>query len=487
MATRPVITAEMLPALELIEGSPALELERQHAGTWGRGAFLLDATMLGAAAVATELGARDAGVLRVSLVWLLAYTGIVLLLLHLRDMYSWRLRVQALDDVRTVLVTTALAAMFLLTMRILLPGNVDDLASQTLRLWAFAAVYLAAGRVAFDWAQLKARLNGELAKPTLIVGAGQVGRLAATRLLDHPEFGLRPIGFLDKEPIDQPTLPVPVLGASWDLERVIEQHGVEHVLVTFSTAPSEVLLREAERCEELGIGVSLVPRLFERVTERVSVEHIGSLPLLSARRVDLKSWQFVIKHGLDRLLALVVLLLALPVLGIGALVVWISMGRPIVFRQLRAGRDGRTFEMLKLRSMRPSSTDRVLPEADDPERKTRVGDLLRRTSIDELPQLFNVLRGEMSLVGPRPERPELVSVFEEYVHRYDDRLRVKAGITGWSQVHGLGRGPQRFSEVSLEQRIEWDNYYIENWSLWLDVKIMLMTVSAVFRSFRRAD
>jgi len=148
-----------------------------------------------------------------------------------------------LDDVRTVLTTTALAAMIVLTLRILLPGDVDDLASQSLRLWAFSAVYLAAGRVAIDWAQLKARRDGELARPTLIVGAGRVGRLTARRLLEHPEFGLRPVGFIDKEPLEEPGLPVPVLGASWDLERLIEEHDIEHVVVTFSTAPSEVLLR----------------------------------------------------------------------------------------------------------------------------------------------------------------------------------------------------------------------------------------------------
>ena len=212
------------------------------------------------------------------------YGGLVLLFLRFRGMYAWHLRVSVLDDVRKVVAATALASMAVLTLRILLPGGVDDLASQSLRLLAFSAVYVGAGRVALDWAQLKARRHGDLAKPTLIVGAGRIGRLAATRLLDHPEFGLKPVGFIDKEPLDEPGLPVPVLGASWDLERLIEQHEVEHVVVTFSTAPSEVLLREVQRCEELGVRVSLVPRLFERVTERLTVEHLGGLPLLTAQR-----------------------------------------------------------------------------------------------------------------------------------------------------------------------------------------------------------
>src|SRR5204863_2315564 len=238
-----------------------------------------------------DLGSGGAGIVRTAPVWLVAYGAIALAAFYVRGLYTWRVRLQVLDDVRTVLTTTALAGMIVLTLRILLPGDVDDLASQSLRLWAFSAVYLAAGRVALDWAQLKARRDGELAKPTLIVGAGRVGRLTARRLIEHPEFGLLPVGFLDKEPLEEPGLPVPVLGASWDLERLIEQYGIEHVVITFSTAPSEVLLRELQRCEELGVSVSLVPRLFERVTERLTVDHIGGLPLLSTRRSDPKGWQ----------------------------------------------------------------------------------------------------------------------------------------------------------------------------------------------------
>jgi lipopolysaccharide/colanic/teichoic acid biosynthesis glycosyltransferase len=168
-----------------------------------------------------------------------------------------------------------------------------------------------------------------------------------------------------------------------------------------------------------------------------------------------------------------------------AVAVAVSLGRPILYRQRRVGLDGRPFDILKFRTMRPAGetspaaagdlvAEGIAPggvEGED--RRTRTGALLRTTSIDELPQLFNVIRGEMSLVGPRPERPELVALFEERVYRYDERHRVKAGITGWAQVHGL-RG-----NTSLADRVEWDNYYIENWSLWLDVKILLMTFTAV--------
>ncbi|HKD34850.1 MAG TPA: sugar transferase [Gaiellaceae bacterium] len=491
MAARSLTNAEV-PALEPIGLEPEpLALRRvRAAGSWARGAFLLDAAMLLAAALAADLGSRGAGIVRTAPVWLVLYGALVLLFLRLRGLYSWHVRLQALDDVRAVVTATGLAGMAVLTLRLFLPGDVDDLAGQSIRIFAFSTVYLSAGRIALDWAQVKARRQGDTAKPTLIVGAGRVGWLTAKRLLEHPEYGLQPVGFLDKEPLDEPGLPVPVLGASWDLERVVEQHGIEHLVVTFSTAPSEVLLRQVRRCEELGVAVSLVPRLFESVTERLSVEHIGGLPLLSARKPDPRGLRFAFKYVADRIVAAFILLVTAPLLLLLALGTLISVGRPVFFRQPRVGRDGRRFEMLKFRSMRAADEPVVLPdlpadtapggiEGDD--RRTRFGTFLRRTSLDELPQLLNVVKGDMSLIGPRPERPDFVELFERNVHRYGDRLRVKSGITGWAQVNGL-RG-----KTSLSDRVEWDNYYIENWSLWLDFKILLMTIWAVRRYFALAE
>jgi lipopolysaccharide/colanic/teichoic acid biosynthesis glycosyltransferase len=181
----------------------------------------------------------------------------------------------------------------------------------------------------------------------------------------------------------------------------------------------------------------------------------------------------------------------LPVLAITALAVYVSLGWPLLFRQERVGRDGKRFAMLKFRSMQQpteqATTDVRLPTDTAPggvegaDRRTRLGAFLRRTCLDELPQIFNVVRGDMSLVGPRPERPEYVAVFEQGVYRYADRHRVKSGITGWAQVNGL-RG-----KTSLTDRVEWDNYYIENWSLWLDVKILLFTALSVVKTYRQAE
>jgi lipopolysaccharide/colanic/teichoic acid biosynthesis glycosyltransferase len=226
----------------------------------------------------------------------------------------------------------------------------------------------------------------------------------------------------------------------------------------------------------------------------LTVEHLGGIPFISARPSNPKGIQFAIKYAVDRLVAAFFLLVTLPVTIPVALGILVTLGRPLFYRQVRVGRDGRTFEMLKFRSMRAAAAESALDaealrlppdtapggvEGDD--RRTRLGVFLRRTSIDELPQLLNVLRGEMSLIGPRPERPEFVGVFEQSVYRYTERHRVKSGITGWAQVNGL-RG-----KTSLSDRVEWDNYYIENWSLWLDLKVMILTVLAVVHTPRYVE
>jgi exopolysaccharide biosynthesis polyprenyl glycosylphosphotransferase len=277
---------------------------------------------------------------------------------------------------------------------------------------------------------------------------------------------------------------IPVLGAIGDLESLAAQHGVEHVIITFSRASHDELLGVIDRCNEVGLHVALVPRLFERSTRGIAVEHLVGFPLIRLHAVNPKGLYFRLKYAIDVVAAALILFVTLPVLAVSALAVWISMGRPILFRQARVGRDGKLFEMLKFRTMRsPTNGEQeipILPQGIAPggvegqeDRRTRIGRILRDTSLDELPQLINVVRGEMSLIGPRPERPEFVERFETSVRNYHRRHRVKSGITGWAQVHGL-RG-----QTSIADRIEYDNYYIENFSLWLDVKIVILTLTTV--------
>jgi len=449
---------------------------------WASVRFGVDLALLVLAAGIADLWARGTVTVETGLLWPAVFAVIVVVMSYVRGAYRRRVKIDTLDDVRSTGWVLAVATSLVVTLSVLVNDAPDIAARQTVRLGLCAALLIVGGRIAVNLWQVRTRQQGKALVPTLIVGAGHIGRMTAKRLLEHPDLGLRPIGFLDKEPLvleDSP-LRVPVLGASWDFDKIVAEHEVGQVVVTFSTAPSDVLLRIVNRCEELGIDVSLVPRLFEKVTERLTIEHLGGLPLITSYPSNPRGWQFAVKYALDKLCALFILLLLSPVMIGCAIAVAISLGRPVLFRQRRVGYDGREFEMLKFRSLKPGGLfpDRPddLPDDTAPggfgneDRVTRVGSFLRNSSLDELPQLLNVLKGEMSLVGPRPERPEFVELFEPRIHRYDERHRVRAGITGWAQINGL-RG-----QTSLSDRVEWDNYYIENFSLWLDLKIIGRTI-----------
>ena len=452
---------------------------------WALGTAGVDTAMLALAAIAVVIGGSAAGVASPPFTATVSFVVLCLTLYWSRGLYRLRFRLHMLDDLRSIFIATTVAAMIVLTGRLLV-GTTADLATESARLWAFALAYVSAGRLAWYWSHQRARVVGESVRPTLIVGAGRVGALVAKRFIDNPELGFRPAAFLDKEPLVDTfdELGVPVVGASWDLDEVISRFKIEQVVVTFSTAPDEVLLRIVRRCEDLGIPTAIVPRLFERMPALTQMEHLGGLPLVAPKAAEPTGWQFRVKYAFDRVLSGIAILLLSPILIAAALAVLVSMGRPVFFRQLRIGRDGRPFEMLKFRSMAGVQETKPMAPAGDlgpggvegADRRTRVGALLRATSIDELPQLFNVLRGDMSIIGPRPERPEFVEDFEQRIYRYRERHRVKSGITGWAQVNGL-RG-----RTSLADRAEWDNFYIENFSLWLDLKIALMTVRTMFRS-----
>ena len=360
--------------------------------TWTIARLTLDTAMLVTAGVAATMGSAAAGVSAPPGQWLLLFSVFVAGLFAARGMYGSRLRYETLEDLRVVVMATSLAAIFVLAAREFV-GNPPDLAAQTVRMWAFAAAYLAAGRIALQWSRAKAHRQGEGLRPTLIIGAGKVGRLTAKRLLDHPEIGLKPIGFLDKDPMaeEADSLPMPVLGASWDLDRIAAQHDVQQVIITFSRAPHEVLLRLVKRCEELGLQVAFVPRLYEKITSKLTVEHLGGIPFISARPSNPKGAQFVIKYAVDRLVAAFFLIVTLPLTLPAALGILLTLGRPLFFRQVRVGRDGRTFEMLKFRTMKPVTEGPLeanvleLPsdtapggvEGDD--RRTRLGTILRRS------------------------------------------------------------------------------------------------------------
>jgi exopolysaccharide biosynthesis polyprenyl glycosylphosphotransferase len=462
---------------------------------WGILRPLVDFVLL-CVAVALSLGGVHR-VLHVSGVRapLLALPPLVMLLLYLRGLYRTRLRALVLDGVAPVVSAVSVAAMTVAMLGLFANGRVP---SQTdwVKAWLFALLAVGAGRAALSLAQRWARAKRLIGKPVLIMGAGVVGSQVARRLENHPEYGLVPIGFLDDDPRSIAEVggrEMPVLGTAEDLDETVQQTGVKNLIVAFSSVADARVSRLIQRCQELGVEVSVVPRMFDTINNRVGYDTVGGLPLMSFTTVNPRGIQFAIKHAFDRLFALVLLVLLSPLLLCAALAVRLSSRGPVLFRQRRIGRDGKVFDLYKFRSMYPpppqvelndddvTAIDFLLGgdtapggvEGDD--RRTPVGRFLRRSSVDELPQLLNVLRGEMSLIGPRPERPEFVELFNQDVDRYDDRHRVKSGITGWAQVHGL-RG-----QTSVAERVEWDNYYIAHWSLGLDLKILALTFVALLR------
>jgi len=428
---------------------------------------------------------------------LLALPPIALALLYLRGLYRTRLRAMILDGVVPVISAVSVAAMAVAMVGIFINGNMPS-QDDWIGAWLLALFALSLGRITLALAQRFARSRRLVGKPVLIMGAGIVGSQVARRLENHPEYGLVPIGFLDDDPRSVAEVggrDVPVLGTAEDLDQIVERSGVRNLIVAFSSVADARISRLIQHCQELNIEVSVVPRMFDTINDRVGYDTVGGLPLLSFSGVNPKGVQFAVKDVLDRVSAALLLIVLSPVIVLAAIAVRVSSSGPVLFRQRRVGRDGTAFDLYKFRSMRFNQASAARPVDADAgavenmfgvdtapggvegeDRRTLVGRVLRRTSIDELPQLFNVLRGEMSLIGPRPERPEFVELFGRDIARYGDRHRVRSGITGWAQVHGL-RG-----QTSLAERVEWDNYYIAHWSLALDFKIALLTILALFHN-----
>lgn len=414
----------------------------------------------------------------------LLFPPVVMMMLALRGMYARKLRVSILDGVTPVVSAVSLAVMLFAVAEVYLVRE-DPGSAALAHLWVASLALVTAGRVGCAVAQRVARARLKVGRPVLIVGAGHVGARVARRLQEHPDYGLRPIGFVDGHALGGELVSdLPVLGSHDDLEWIASLSGARHVVLAFSLYSDADLVAIAQRCADLGLEVSLVPRLFESLNERASYEALGGLPLMALRPTNPRSWRFAAKHVTDRVIASAVLALLAPLLVAIAVTVKLSCPGPVLFRQRRVGRDGEAFDLLKFRSMRAARPDDGFAPAggsapggvEGSDRRTTVGRLIRRSSLDELPQLFNVLRGDMSLVGPRPERPEYVDTFSRDMPRYVERHRVRSGITGWAQVHGL-RG-----QTSLADRVEWDNWYIEHWSPKLDLKILLLTLVAVFRT-----
>ena len=411
-----------------------------------------------------------------------AFAVVTPILAYSRRSFSKQFGVGILDSCGRAVASCAIGAMAAIAVGAVAGSASPDLIG--LRLWLIVAALLCAVRTLLGTAENRARARGLLMTPTLVVGAGAVGGWVVRRLAQQPSLGLDPIGFLDLDPdaaSTDPDVDLPILGTPDEAITVARMTGARQLVFAFSWERDHQLAGIVRRCQAAGLAVAIVPRMYEAINERASLDHVGGLPLMSFRALNSQGWRFAVKHSIDRLCALVALVALAPLMLVIAIAVKLSSPGPVIYRQRRVGRGGREFDLFKFRSMRTHARRPAFRPAagsapggiEGTDRRTRVGRWLRNTSLDELPQLFNVLRGEMSAIGPRPERPEFAARFAFEVPGYDERHRVKPGITGWAQVNGL-RG-----QTSIADRVEWDNHYIENWSIWLELRTLALTMAAV--------
>ncbi len=310
----------------------------------------------------------------------------------------------------------------------------------------------------------------------VIVGSTATAQRIAATLMANPSLGYAVRGYFAAD--DDPGMAghrLPRLGAVVETPTYIAAHGIDVVLIALGEDEHEQLTDLIRRCEGLHTELMMVPDVIDLMTSHVRIQYLEGIPFLGIKGLALSTWNQIVKRMFDLVSAGIILLVISPLLAVIALVVKLTSPGPVLYRQERVGLDGESFPLLKFRSMRSDAeraTGPVWAQKDDP-RVTPIGRFLRRFSLDELPQLLNVLKGDMSIVGPRPERPHFVRQFTDEVPRYRERHRVKTGMTGWAQVNGLrGNAP-------ITERTQYDIYYVENWSLVFDLKIILKTVRAV--------
>ena len=414
--------------------------------------------------------------------WTVLLFGLMLFSLYaLGGLYRSRLSLSLLDDLPR-LVGRWLAALALTVLvqavRAQTSWGTQDVSwSMVVTAVTAMALLVPMRTIAYNFVRI-VRGQRRVAHRTLILGAGHVGEQLAKTLLKHSEYGLQPIGFVDSHPlIDPETCAVPLLGGTEDLADVLVREDARNVVVAFGSVRESQMVDVIRTCDRLRCEIFLVPRLFELHQVSEDMDTVWGLPLVRLRRATYRSYGWRVKRIFDVMFAAGSLLVLSPLMLAVALAVRLEGGPGILFRQERVGADSKRFDVLKFRSLKPANDEESATnwniKHDD--RLGPVGRFLRKSSIDELPQLINILRGEMSLVGPRPERPHFVAQFRQTYPRYTARHRVPSGLTGWAAVHGL-RG-----DTSIADRAMFDNYYIENWSLWLDVKILLRTVSSVIK------
>jgi len=336
--------------------------------------------------------------------------------------------------------------------------------------WLLGILFTILGRELQRLITVHLRDRGVGRDNVLIIGSGEVAQAIVEKIRFSPTLGYNIVGAVNGAP---GTLigDVPIIGTTGQLPELIDQYEVDEVIIALPEASHRELVQLVSKCQRGKVSIKVYPDIFAYITGGLTVDDLNGLPLLSVRDVALRGWKLSLKRGMDIVGSIIGLVLLSPLLVLTSILIKLESPGPVFFIQERMGLDGRPFPIIKFRSMRQDA-EKSGPGwtvQDDP-RVTRVGRMLRATNWDEMPNLINVFFGQMSLVGPRAEQPYYVERFREYIPRYMERHREKAGMTGWAQVNGM-RG-----DTSIPERTKYDLWYVENWSLWLDVKIVLRTI-----------
>ncbi len=470
----------------------SLPRQRHFATAVGLSLFILDAlTLLGAAWLAGQLRAFTnwswfAASMPGDDYALIAGFAIAFALgsFLVGGVYSGRRGISRIDDAAAIVLRVTVAGLAAIAISSLLAGS--DL-SYSRRMVASAWLLGIAGTTAVHFIHTglvaTLRANGYGTDRLLVIGAGPTGALVLDKLQRSPQLGYELVGVVRHRPwgdgeevteLDG----TPVLGMTSDLRRTVEAGDIDEIVVAMSGAGHDEILDVLMQIDDLPVAVRIYPDSFRLMTSDVlSIHDLNGLPTVQLRSIGLRPIDRKIKRALDLVVSALVLIACAPLMLLVALLVKLSSPGPVFFTQARVGQDGREFFVLKFRTMGVDAEAESGPVFTTPDdtRPTRLGRFLRRYSIDELPQFINVLYGEMSIVGPRPERPHFVEQFRREIPAYMARHHEKSGITGWAQVNGL-RG-----DTSIEERTRYDLYYVENWSLMFDIRIMAKTLFHIFQ------
>jgi exopolysaccharide biosynthesis polyprenyl glycosylphosphotransferase len=411
--------------------------------------------------------------------------GLLFVLLVTRGgRYRARLHLSVLDELPGLLTWLLTCAALVATVSAL--RHDTEAVATFLDNAAIAVCLVVAGRLATTWLINWSRRRRLSVHPTVVIGGGPLAAELVRIVGRYPRYGLSVVGYVEDGTHDNAAGLAERLGGTADLDAVVRATGANVLLVADGDLPERTLLEAVRTPASSRCDLLIVPRLHHFATQTGMTDHIGSIPIMRIQQPSLTGPARLLKRGFDLVVGGLALVVVAPVILVCALAVRIDGGPGVIFRQTRVGRDGELFELVKLRTIRadPAAVTAVVDRSagdpatewsvSDPSRVSPLGRLLRRLSLDELPQIWNVLRGDMTLVGPRPERPYFVEQFSARYDRYGYRHRVQVGLTGLAQVSGL-RG-----DTSIADRARHDNYYIENWSLWLDMKIIIRTFFEVF-------